>query len=50
MRAMLLRQIAPVETSPLVLTDVPGPEPGPGEVRVRVKCCAISSAGVLVVE
>ena len=41
MKAMLLEQIAPIETSPLRLADLPAPRPGPGEVRIAVRCCAI---------
>jgi len=50
MKAMLLRQIAPIDTSPLELTDVPTPEPGPGEVRVKVRCCAICRTDLHVIE
>jgi len=34
MQAMVLDEIAAIETSPLSLTDVPAPQPGGGEVRV----------------
>jgi propanol-preferring alcohol dehydrogenase len=50
MKAMLLRRIAPVDTSPLEWTDVPTPEPGPGEVRIRVRCCAVCRTDLHVVE
>jgi propanol-preferring alcohol dehydrogenase len=37
MRAMLLR----AQREPLVLADVAKPEPGPGEVLLRVRACAV---------
>jgi propanol-preferring alcohol dehydrogenase len=50
MRAWLLHQPAPIETNPLVLSEVPDPEPGPGEVLLRVRACAICRTDVHVVE
>lgn len=50
MRAMLLKDIAPIETSPLVESDVATPEPGPGEVRVQVRCCGICRTDLHVIE
>ena len=50
MRAMQLHDIAPIESSPLVLTDLPDPQPGPGEVRLRVRCCAICRTDLHVIE
>jgi propanol-preferring alcohol dehydrogenase len=50
MKAMLLRHIAPIESSPLTLVDLPMPEPGPGEVRIRVSCCAVCRTDLHVVE
>lgn len=41
MRAMLLRQAAPVEQNPLEPADVPIPEPGPREIRVKVCVCGV---------
>jgi alcohol dehydrogenase, propanol-preferring len=43
MRAMLLRQTGPIDDnpSPLQLADLPVPEPGPGEVRLRVAVCGV---------
>lgn len=41
MKAMMLKQQAGVETSPLTLETIPRPEPGPGQVRVRVLCCGV---------
>lgn len=37
MKAMVLRQPAPVESAPLGLDEWPLPEPGPREVRIRVR-------------
>lgn len=50
MRAMLLTDNAEIETSPLVWRDVPDPQPGPGEVRLRVTCCAICRTDLHVIE
>jgi propanol-preferring alcohol dehydrogenase len=43
MRAMLLEAIAPLQdnAAPLLLTDLPDPTPGPGEVLVRVRTCGV---------
>lgn len=43
MRAMLLDRLYPdgLPAAPLHLVDWPLPEPGPGEVRVRVQACAV---------
>ena len=50
MKAMLLRRIAPVESAPLALVDLPIPEPAPGEVRIRVRCCAVCRTDLHVIE
>ena len=39
MRAMLLRTSAPIESAPLEAADLPVPEPGEGEILVRVSVC-----------
>ena len=39
MRAQVLAEIGPVESRPLRLVDLPIPEPGPGQVRLRVSVC-----------
>jgi propanol-preferring alcohol dehydrogenase len=43
MRAMVLRELGRIEDNsfPLELTDLPLPEPGPGEVRLRVSACGV---------
>ncbi len=50
MKAMVLEKSAPVETSPLRWVDLPDPQPGPGEVRLKVRCCAICRTDLHVVE
>ncbi len=39
MRAQLLTEIAPIEARPLRLVELPTPEPGPQQVRLRVTVC-----------
>jgi len=43
MKAMLLEALAPLarNPAPLRLVDLPDPEPGPGEVRLRVRTCGV---------
>jgi alcohol dehydrogenase, propanol-preferring len=50
MKAMLLRKIGPIDSEPLELIDLPIPEPGPGEVRIRVHCCAVCRTDLHVIE
>ena len=50
MKAMVLDEIAAIGTSPLRFQDIPDPQPGPGEVRIRVHCCAICRTDLHVVE
>jgi propanol-preferring alcohol dehydrogenase len=47
---MRLDQNADVSTEPLVLADVPAPEPGPGQVRLRVQVCGVCRTDLHVVE
>jgi propanol-preferring alcohol dehydrogenase len=47
---MALHQNAPIESEPLRLEEWPAPEPGPGEVRLRVECCAICRTDLHVIE
>jgi len=47
---MVLNEIAPIDSSPLEVTDVPDPEPGEGEVRLKVRCCAICRTDLHVIE
>jgi propanol-preferring alcohol dehydrogenase len=50
MKAVLLEQIAAVESSPLQLAEVPMPEPKAGEVRMKVHCCGVCRTDLHVVE
>lgn len=50
MKAMILAEPAPIESSPLGLRDVLIPEPRDGEVRIRVSCCAICRTDLHVIE
>jgi len=50
MHAMVLNEIAPIETEPLQWTERQPPTPGPGEVRLKVHCCAICRTDLHVVE
>ncbi len=48
MKALLSHEPGPPET--LRLSDVPEPQPGPGELLVRVHACAINYPDVLIIE
>lgn len=50
MRAVVLRAPAPVERGPLREESLPVPEPGPGEILVRVSVCGICRTDLHVVE
>jgi propanol-preferring alcohol dehydrogenase len=50
MRAMLLKRPRPVEDSPLSLEDLSTPNPGPGEILVRVRCCGLCHTDLHTVE
>jgi propanol-preferring alcohol dehydrogenase len=50
MRAMVLSAPATIATSPLVSIDRPMPEPGAGEVRVRVRACGACRTDLHVIE
>jgi propanol-preferring alcohol dehydrogenase len=50
MKAMILHDIAPVESSPLRCEELPDPVPGPGEVRLKVSCCAVCRTDLHVIE
>lgn len=41
MKAMVLVQTGPIENQPLQLKEVPTPEPGAGEIRLRVAACGV---------
>lgn len=42
MKAMLLKEFG----KPLVLEEVPIPEPGPGEVRIKLKACGVCATDI----
>jgi propanol-preferring alcohol dehydrogenase len=50
MKACLLKSPGPVETNPLVFTDLAVPQPANGEVLVRVSCCGVCRTDLHVVE
>src|SRR5437763_17114444 len=50
MRAMVLEQAAPVESSPLLARVLEPPVPGPREVRIRVTACALCRTDLHVIE
>jgi propanol-preferring alcohol dehydrogenase len=47
---MVLKNIGDVAANPLVLHDLPVPEPGPGEVLVEVRVCGICRTDLHVIE
>jgi alcohol dehydrogenase, propanol-preferring len=50
MKACLLKSPAPIETNPLVFTDVPAPQPASGDVLVRVSYCGVCRTDLHVIE
>jgi propanol-preferring alcohol dehydrogenase len=48
-RAILLDHPAPLSSNPLRLAEIPVPEPGPGEIRVRVVACGVCRTDLHVV-
>ncbi len=50
MKAMVLRKCAPIEFSPLSLEDIPVPEPGDKEIRIKVEACGICRTDLHVIE
>ncbi len=50
MKAMILEDIRPIESYPLQLREIPAPEPGKGELLIRVKVCAICRTDLHVIE
>ena len=47
---MVLRAIGPVEREPLEYGDIPTPEPGPGEILIKVSCCGVCHTDLHAVE
>lgn len=50
MRALVLETAAPIERNPLRETDLPIPQPGPREVRVRISACGLCHTDLHTVE
>jgi propanol-preferring alcohol dehydrogenase len=50
MRAAVLERSGRIEASPLSIREVPAPEPGQGEIRVRVRACGICRTDLHVIE
>ena len=50
MKAMQLSRISPIDGAPLEWVDLPVPEPKTGEVRLKVRCCAICRTDLHVIE
>ena len=50
MRAMLLEKPRPAAENPLRLAELPIPQPGPGEIRLRVRACGICHTDLHLVE
>ncbi len=50
MKAMILKEQGPIEEKPLELAKVPVPEPGPGQVLVRVSMCGLCHTDLHTVE
>ncbi len=50
MRAMLLERQAPIESEPLKYCEIRSPEPGPGELLVKVRVCAMCRTDLHVIE
>lgn len=50
LKATVLYKPAPIESNPLVYTDVEKPEPKQDEVLLRVKCCGVCRTDLHIVE
>ena len=50
MKAMRLDAFAPIEESPLKLVEIPRPEPGPGEILIRVNVCGLCHTDLHTIE
>ena len=50
MRAQRLARPGPIDQSPLHQEDLPVPDPGPGEVLLRVRACAVCHTDLHLVE
>ncbi|MFQ5575796.1 MAG: zinc-dependent alcohol dehydrogenase family protein [Anaerolineae bacterium] len=50
MKAMQLYRQAPVAQAPLVAAEIPVPEPGPGQVRLKLSACGVCHTDLHIVE
>ncbi|MBN2070815.1 MAG: zinc-dependent alcohol dehydrogenase family protein [Candidatus Krumholzibacteriota bacterium] len=50
MKAMILRKPGLLEDRPLDLAEIPVPEPGPGEILLRVSCCGLCHTDIHTIE
>lgn len=50
MKAMILKRQAPIEERPLELAELPEPQPGPGQVRIKVEACGICHTDLHTIE
>jgi propanol-preferring alcohol dehydrogenase len=50
MKAMVLKRISPIDSSPLESRDIPIPVPGRGEILVELECCGICRTDLHVTE
>jgi len=50
MRAMVLKDFAPIEENPLELADLPVPESGPEDILIRVDVCGVCHTDLHTVE
>ena len=50
MKAMVLPGPAPIEQSPLQLTEMPQPQPGAGQIGIRVRVCGVCHTDLHTVE
>ena len=50
MKALLLRNAAPIETAPLEPAEIPVPEPGDREILIRVRACGLCHTDLHTVE
>jgi len=50
MKAMVLEETRPVEKNPLKKADLPAPEPGPGEILIKVLACGVCHTDLHTVE
>lgn len=50
MEVMQLHQPAPIDTAPLVATEIDPPQPGPGQVRLKIHTCGVCHTDLHIVE